>query len=376
MTDVSPRRQLAQLPDDRERTRVLTAHARWDRLDSEAGVLWLSAALASPAREQVLAGRIAETPDDVMLRRAELDSALPEQRPAVCEAHRARAASRPDSVDWQYLLSRCLDSEVERDRRQAEGQQAHPKHPWFAYAAGNDAASRARWTEALEILEVARTGIPAFRTHVGLEMVRIQRLLGHTRGPAFDRLTAGNPLLKEQLQMETGRVTGDGVPAAYAALAHGRFADALGQVRPWPEATDRMLRLVAASDGADAAILARARALGAERGLDENTVWPTLGLALRDRRDWSAHESMMVAASDRHADAMRRFVLAVEAHQPAASAEQHLDGVPPALRGHAYSLAVVAWGAQAPAAWREGARRLLLVTERPYFEGSGPGKTT
>jgi len=37
------------------------------------------------------------------------------------------------------------------------------------------------------------------------------------------------------------------------------------------------------------------------------------------------------------------------------------------LRGHGYSLAVVAWGAQAPTAWREGARKLLLVTERPYF---------
>jgi len=373
MTGVSPRTQLAQLPDEGERARVLTAHARWDRLDSEAGVLWLSAALASPAREQVLAGRIAETPDDVMLRRAELDSALPEQRPAVCEAHRARAASRPDSVDWQYLLSRCLDSEVERDRRQAEGRQAHPKHPWFAYAAGSDAASRARWTQALEILEVARTGIPAFRAHVGLEMVRIQRLLGHTRGPAFERLTAGNVPLKEQLQMETGPVTGDGVPAAYAALAHGRFGDALGQVRPWPEATDRLLRLVAASDGADAALLARARALGAERGLDENTVWPSLGLALRDRRDWSAFESLLVTASGHHADAMRRFVLAVQAHQPAASAEQHLDGVPPALRGHAYSLAVVAWGRQAPTAWRDGARRLLLVTERPYFAAEGGG---
>ena len=160
-------------------------------------------------------------------------------------------------------------------------------------------------------------------------------------------------------------------PAAYAALAHGRFADALGQARPWPEATDRLLRLVAASDGADAALLARARALGAERGLDENTVWPTLGLALRDRRDGSAFESLLVTASGHHADAMRRFVLAVQAHEPAASAEQHLDGVPPALRGHAYSLAVVAWGRQAPAAWRDGARRLLLVTERPYFAERG-----
>ena len=367
VTDVSPQALLAQLPNDRERTRLLTTHARWDRLDSEAAYIWLTAALASPVRDQVLAERLADTPDDVLLRRAELDSASPEQHAAVCERHRTRAASQPASLDWQYLLTRCLDDDAERDRRQAEGHRAHPKHPWFAYAAGFEAAAHAQWAEALGILEVARAGIPAFRGHVGMEMVRIHRLLGQDRGPAFDRLTNSDPGLKEQLKMETGLVSGGGMPAAYADLAAGRLGPALGKARPWPDAEQRLLRLAAASDGADTALLARARQLPTAQGLDDSTVWPSIGLALRDRRDWSAFEPQLASASEHHADAMRRFVLAVQAHQPAATVEPLLDGVPPALRGHGYSLAVVAWGAQAPTAWREGARKLLLVTERPYF---------
>jgi len=367
MVDVSPQTVLDGLKDERERTRLLTTHARWDRLDTPASVEWLTAALASPVREQVLRERLDEAPDDVLLRRVELDSASPEQRPAVCDGHRARAASRPDSADWQYLVTRCIDDAAEQERRQVEGQRAHPDHPWFSYAAGSDAAAHARWPRALEILERAHAGIPAFQTHLALEMVRIRRMLGETRGPAFDRLTKGNVSLKEQLQMESGTVKGDGLPAAYAALAKGRLNDALVKAGPWPEAEIRLLRLTAASDGADAVHLGRARLLDTARGVDGDTVWSTVGLAIRERRDWSTLEPMMAQASALHARAMRRFVQAVQAHQPSASAEPLLDGMPPFLRGQAYSLAVVAWGAQAPAAWRLGAQRLLLVTERPYF---------
>ena len=38
-----------------------------------------------------------------------------------------------------------------------------------------------------------------------------------------------------------------------------------------------------------------------------------------------------------------------------------------AMRGQAYSMAVVRLGNRAPPAWREAAKRLLLPHERPYF---------
>ena len=36
--------------------------------------------------------------------------------------------------------------------------------------------------------------------------------------------------------------------------------------------------------------------------------------------------------------------------------------------GNAYAMGVILLGPRAPAAWRDGAKRLLFVTERPYFK--------
>ena len=64
---------------------------------------------------------------------------------------------------------------------------------------------------------------------------------------------------------------------------------------------------------------------------------------------------------------MLRFIDAVRRGQPPEQAEHLLDGLTPELRGHGYSIGTILLGAQAPKAWREGAKRLLFASERPYF---------
>ena len=49
------------------------------------------------------------------------------------------------------------------------------------------------------------------------------------------------------------------------------------------------------------------------------------------------------------------------------AAENALRGTRSGTRGAAYAAGVVALGQSAPSEWREGAKRLLFITERPYF---------
>jgi hypothetical protein len=69
-----------------------------------------------------------------------------------------------------------------------------------------------------------------------------------------------------------------------------------------------------------------------------------------------------------HRQAMLDFMAAVQSGQKPDKAEALLDGVEPDLRGNAYAMGVILLGSRAPAAWRDGAQRLLFATERPYFK--------
>jgi hypothetical protein len=110
-------------------------------------------------------------------------------------------------------------------------------------------------------------------------------------------------------------------------------------------------------------------------GMDEATFWATVGLRMRLQRDLQAFEQFVgqgrVRAvgpgQDVQSQQVWRFMSKLQRGGVAAVSEADLQGLQPPQRGFAYSAAVTALGAAAPQAWRDGAKRLLFVTERPHF---------
>jgi hypothetical protein len=165
----------------------------------------------------------------------------------------------------------------------------------------------------------------------------------------------------------SGKELQPGLDTSYHHLASGN-PDAAANV----EMNDsvevaRVLRLAAASDGASREIIDRALALPADQGLDSNSIWAALGLALRERQDPAPYIAAMREHKDENADKVLEFITTARASANPADAEQLLDGLPLEWRGQAYTAALVILGARAPAEWRRGADRLLFVPERPYF---------
>jgi hypothetical protein len=93
-----------------------------------------------------------------------------------------------------------------------------------------------------------------------------------------------------------------------------------------PQEAARVLRLAAASDGASRAIVNRALALPIDQGIDEYTVWVTLGLALRERRDPAPYLALIRDYKDESADKVLEFITAARSGTNPADAEQLLDG--------------------------------------------------
>jgi hypothetical protein len=139
----------------------------------------------------------------------------------------------------------------------------------------------------------------------------------------------------------------------------GAIADTEGSFR------EEMLRLAAASDGATDEMIDLALALDSTQGLTTDSIWAAIGLAIRHGRPV---DELLAAADEllgRDAGVARQFF---ENLPDTRAAEESLIGASdPAIRGAAYAGGLVALGQRAPQEWREGAKRLLFITERPYF---------
>ena len=368
LADAGLGQQLSMLKSDTERNQLITTHALWDPSDSRDAPQWQMLASQLPDHAQVLARALAQRPDDVLLLRMEQELASEEQRPAVCARHQAKAQAAPGNPNWQYMAARCLPDEATKDRAFAEGFRRWPQHAWFAYAASYGEAGQSHWAAAIDAAERAARLQPAMANILGADIVRMHRMMGHRKSAAEVEFAKHSRELQFLLLSEGGGKQLDDGLKPYPALAQGDLNGALRLAQGDAETQARVLRLAAASDGADADLQARALALPAEQGLDRSSVFAAIALAVRQGRDIAPYLPAMKSGTPEHQKALLRFMEAVRGGRDLGGAERLLQGLTPELRGHAYSMAAVVLGpSRTPPAWREAAKRLLFAAERPYF---------
>ena len=366
VTEPSPLRRASIVRDSAERKLMAEAHVRWDDTRSEDMLGWLSVAQDGvPELGKIIAERLADAPNDVMLRRAEQDVTTGEEHEAVCERHLVSSETAPDSADLFYLAARCIEDDSTKAQTFLDAHKYWPTNAWLAYAAGYTFMESARWNEAIPALEAARRALKPVKSHVTIDLARIYRLTGD--GRAMTALAKGSPELEYMITLETGKGHGGSPVLAYSALAKGELDDAMEKAALDSATEVDVLRLAAASDGASEELQARALALDAESGIDNNTRWAAIGLAMRKGHDHARFHPPEATVSP---DYMRKLLAFVEHARTSADpsvAEAELAGVTTVMRGHAYTVATVVLGDRTPEAWRTGAKRLLFASERPYF---------
>lgn len=365
--NVEPQRILSRAVDAGQRDQILHAHAQWDDLNSAYLLEWLWLARQLPDFPALLRARLAQAPENVVLLRTEADTATAAARAEVCRRHGALAAAAPGNPDLHYVASRCLDDPGQRQQAFLDGYRRWPDNGWFASTVGRSEAMLGHWPEAQAALEKAIRVLPAATTRLAPELVRIRRLRGEADGQVLRGLSQIPNWLHATLALEGGEALTDPEAKAYQALARGQLAQALQLVRGQGKVEARLLRLVAASDGAPAAAVAQALALAPEQGSDDATIWFAAALALKSGSDPEPYLRLLGAEAGEGLRAIGEFVSQARRGQSPAAAEQALVGLTPDMRGYAYAMATIVLGGKAPKAWRDGARRLLFASERPYF---------
>ncbi len=337
---------------------VAETHAHWDPTTSPGLAGWFKL-LDTATIERLVRARLNESPDDVVLRRLQHD--LFGDPAAICAEHAEQGAQHPDSVDWRYLVSRCLPDPEARDHAMLSGHAAHPEHPWFALEAADIAFRQQRAHEALALLQAIERESPQARESACESRTRIERLVVGM-APVDDQALANCPPLGTFVGMAN-----DDVEVARLA---GRPLEALEMALKNSEARhDQLLWLIAASDGVGRELGLRALQRHVIAGADERGVASAVGLALANAQDPGPYLLVMQGLWGRHAARARALVAALRLRD-VANAEKAMSGLPPKLLGQASVIGAVALREAAPARWRAQAERLLFEVERPTWHQS------
>jgi Zn-dependent protease with chaperone function len=362
----NPSMLLSMLQDPKQQAQVIQTHARWDSNESHYAAYWLALASQREGFDEIVRARLKLDPEDVLTLRAEQD-ARRDLRAAVCKRHRELADAHPGSINLQYVAARCIDDDVRREEEFAALYAKAPTNGWIAAAMGYTHAQHGRWNDALTALNMARQQVPAMSERFALDTMRLRRITTRDGDAPGADLTQQSNTLRYYLSLVTGNGLQAGADSAYHDLATGKIDAALSEKVESADDVARILRLAAASDGASREVIDRALTLPMDRGMDADTMWAALALALRERRDPAPYIAAIRDYKDENAEQMLEFITAARSSTNPADAERLLDGLPLEARGQAYSAALVVLGTRAPAEWRRGADRLLFVPERPYF---------
>lgn len=364
--DVAPALQHSLLGDDvAEIGRLVDLHLHWDRRDSPLRYAWLHLLRGGPAHDKVLKEAMAREPGSLELWRERFETLPADELASLCNELGRRAAAPDADGDAVYLAARCLPEGPLRDGALLAGLTRFPQHAWLAHGAALVEAGRANWRVALRNYELARmeAALAPFAT---IQANRLRRLLGEKPWDARSEQVGPPSRLLRALGYEIRARSLISEPEGFARLEAGQPDQAAKRdFHP----TAYLLRLAAASDGASAELLARAAALPADEGIEEQTYWTAVALA--ERQGWPAPSLSAEARASFKPERVRQldaFRAALANPGTLAGAEKHLQGLSPELRGQAYSMATVRLGDRTPPAWREQAKRLLFGHERPYFK--------
>jgi hypothetical protein len=364
-----PLHVLSIVHSDSARHELILKHARWDDIETRYLGNWLVLAYDMPNFQDVLDARLAESPRDPLILRAEQDVVRGDARLTVCERHQQLAAQSPEDPNLQYIAARCIADYEERRRTVMALHERWPTHPWLMVATGYVLAEEGKWSDAVELFDRARTVLPAMGDRLAVDEARMRRVIVADEHANLSDLVQTSEWLKFVSDLEAGDGIESGPLLAYPALARGNLAGALASSggATGGEPDPRVLRLVAASDGASADLRERALALPLDAGLDRETFWPTLALAALGKRDLQPYFPILTEQMQDDAPTMRHAFETLRSPRADADFEKELVGLDPYQRGLLYGAAAVLRGRNCPASWRAAARELLFVSERPFF---------
>ncbi|ARV13383.1 hypothetical protein BTO09_13995 [Gilvibacter sp. SZ-19] len=356
-----------EIPDSLQVKEMIFAHARWDSPSDAQLLNWLNMSSNYDDAEAMLRARIANYGEDVPSLRAIMIQADDDEKEAFCTSINEKYEQDPEDPDYLYMHIRCIDDELEKNGRYTDAFEQNTDHSWLAYASAYVYGQTDRWEASINAFEVARQE-QGLSSLIAEDATRVLRLLA--LDPGFNPMKYSDyssSLLEYYRALESGEIDGgDQNPNyAYYLIDRGDLEGAFEIAQNNESFGPYLKRLIAASDGASSSMKAAALALDGEEGMNPDTVWSAIGLAINEGQSYSE----FLPTTERigvETEEVQNFINAIVRKDYRAMnsiiADQEIY-----QKGYYYSLAISVLKDEVPAAWRQKANALLFASERPYI---------
>lgn len=351
--------------DPDEQQRVILAHAEWDAADSRYIDQWLSMAESLPGFYEVLSRRLAAKPNDVPALRIQQDAASGERKEILLEQHRQLGDQHPDDPDWQYIAVRAMPDGSEKDAAFMAGYEKWSQHGWFANAAGLSYSRTGDWQAALSCLQVPVNERGPMFDSAAVQIARVRRLVSGVQDADLSDLR-DSVELGQRLQLETGEGMQGTEFFAYSRLSDGRLEEAY-RLAGEANADNHILVLLATSVGARDEWQQRVLEIPpAELESPPDLIY-LAALASRLEQPFDKYLDHYKQQRGQEEFSLVDLFVKLREAGPMESFANELTGYDTWERGAILSAATILFPEQTPDAWKDTAKRVLFVAERPYF---------
>jgi hypothetical protein len=365
-TSTSPSSQVEMVTDEADRARLVQVHARWDAPNSPNFLGWLQLAKDQPGFDQLVDTRLKESPRDIVLLRFEQDNTTGDAHQAACKRQAAMATAAPGDSSLQYLAIRCMPDGPPQGAAFIDAQKKWPGNAWLSFAAAAAHADVGEYQEAAPLYDKARIGLPAMRDYLALSTARMRRLNSDGNYEVADLVTQSRQVALF-MAIESGNQV-QGTPLEpYYAMAQGDLARATSLAASLGDGSPRLVRMIAASDGATGRMMETAFAQPIEESADLESTLAMWGVAARAQRDVKPYEGQAQKLLGEQAPAVFAFLETMRSGGDPVAARATLPKVDLSVRLAAMNAVVVMLGPRSPPGWRKEVYRGLFVGERQYI---------
>ncbi len=358
-SNIAPRDLLSIVKNKDEYRKLIHAHVLWDDIKSNYIYDWVEVLEDSVTGINILKQRLKKDKNSVVILRGLLHRVDSLQRQKMCVNLKQKAANQPQNGNYYYLSSKCIKDNKEKNKAYINGYKKWKDNPWLSYAAAYSLAEENKWEKSYNAFVNAFSKSKYLSDRIKLDAERVRRVTN-----AKTKLTSEG--IKSYKELESGKVSKEDVTYAYYLKSQGKLNEAYTFISKFNDSRPYFIRLLAASDGANEEIINAANKLETEDGVNYNSIWATLGLAIRQKKDTKIYMDLLEKYGLKN-KIMQQFLKQIK-NSDFNAADKIIEQYHFITKAHFYILANTILRNKIPKKWKHQINTILFISEKPYIK--------
>ena len=365
-SNISPENLVSIIENEGDLKQIIKSHSYWDDGTSKHTLTWLSYLRGIDNGVHILESRLKRVPDEFISLRLLQDLSDSLSHRSICEKQKQLSVDHPEKADYYYLATRCIEDEVLKDQKFIEGHKKWKNHAWLAYAAAYVYNQDNNFKLAYDAYKIAAKNNLALGEILADDAERIKRLINLRNNENLKTIVTTRDI-DFYKTIESGNIEGEksNPDYVYYLIYKGELEEAYKLSQNFENIKGYTQYLIAASNGATQVMKDAAFKNTDYEGLNLNTAWSVLGLAVKENKDYKPY--LNTFESLKLEDGFMEELLKLIKAKNYNAVDKHIEVLQFRWKAQTYVLAHIILDGNIPLKWKQILKAGLFANEKPFF---------